>query len=342
MHRGVILVTTLLAAAAARGQPSPKWHAIPPGSAEYFGSPLDDAFTQHTLAPLLKGDLPKAAEPAKPSEALPRPTELPPALPSTELPAPTPVAPLPSLAGDGLFPPAGPLVPPLPPELPPPPAKNIWAGSGDFGLNGASGNTNLFNFRTTWHVTRRTPRNLFVNDFQYNYLHQDATTEQQQAFLNSRDEVLFPGRPWSAFSALQVEYDELRAYKFRVGDYMGAGYKVIDNKTHLLRLRLGAGATRELGSDGARNQWVPEAVLGHDLRYRFDDRNSAASVVDFYPRIDRLAGQYRVRARVAFESVLDPKTGTIVRVGVQERYDSNPGNALRSDLTYFTTLGLKF
>jgi len=87
---------------------------------------------------------------------------------------------------------------------------------------------------------------------------------------------------------------------------------------------------------------VPEAVLGHDLRYRFNDRNSFASVVDFYPRIDRQFGQYRVRTRTAYESVLDPKTGTIVRFGVQERYDSNPGNALRSDLTYFATLGLKF
>jgi hypothetical protein len=339
MQRGAVLVAMLLAAAAARGQPSPTWRAIPPGSSEYFGSPIDDAFTPNTLAPLLKGDLPK---PAAPSEPLPRPARLPPALPSTELPPPTPDVPLPSLAGDGLFPPDAPLVPALPPEPTFPPPRNVWAGSGDIGLNGASGNTNLFNFRTTWHVTRRTPRNLFVNDFQYGYLHQDSKTEQQQAFLNSRDELLFPGRPWSAFSALQVEYDELRAYRFRVGEYIGAGYKVIDDRSHLLRLRLGAGATRELGIDGARNQWVPEAVLGHDMRYRFDDRNSFASVVDFYPRIDRQAGQYRVRARVAYESILDPKTGTIVRFGVQDRYDSNPGNALRNDLTYFATFGLKF
>jgi hypothetical protein len=110
----------------------------------------------------------------------------------------------------------------------------------------------------------------------------------------------------------------------------------------LLRFRLGAGATRELGIDGARNQWVPEAVLGHDLRYRFDDRNSFASVLDFYPRIDSLAGQYRIRLRTAFESVLDPKNGTVIRFGIQDRYDSNPGNALRNDLTYFATLGVNF
>jgi hypothetical protein len=276
----------------------------PPGSADYFGFPHDDKFTPNTLK------FP-AAEP------------------------PPPAAPLPSATGDGLFP-----EDPPPPE--PPPKPKPWSGGGDIGLNGASGNSNLFNLRTNWHAQRKTPDNLFVTDFQYSYLTQESETEQQQAILNTRDEILFPGRPWSIFSAGQIEYDELRAYRFRVGEYVGLGYLLFDEKHKQLRVRAGAGASRELGVDGARNQWVPEAVFGYDKRYRIDERNAVVSVLDFYPRIDHQFGQFRVRTRTAYEVVLDPKRGTVIRLGIQDRYDSNPGNAFRNDLTYFATFGLKF
>ncbi len=49
-----------------------------------------------------------------------------------------------------------------------------------------------------------------------------------------------------------------------------------------------------------------------------------------------------MRARAAYEYILDPEMGMILRLGAQDRYDSNPGNAKRNDLTYFATWGLKF
>ena len=45
---------------------------------------------------------------------------------------------------------------------------------------------------------------------------------------------------------------------------------------------------------------------------------------------------------VGYENVLDPRNGVVLRVGVQDRFDSDPGNAKRNDVTYFMTLGVKF
>lgn len=227
--------------------------------------------------------------------------------------------------------------------LPPKPAPRIWHGTAEAGTNGASGNTDIFNARGGWNVRRKTERNLFTTDFVYMYSQQDGEVTQQAALFNARDEILFPGSRWSVFAANQIEYDELRAYTFRVGEYIGAGYKVRDDKQGLLRFRIGAGATRELGyaNDNAPDMWVPEGVLGYDLRYRFDPKNAIVSIVDYYPRLDQW-GQFRLRARVAYEWVIDPNTGTVIRLGVQERYDSNPGDALRNDLTYFATFGINF
>ena len=143
------------------------------------------------------------------------------------------------------------------------------------------------------------------------------------------------------FASTNVEYDELRAYKFRVGVYAGVGYTFIDDADLTFKVRAGAGAVRELGSGGLADRWVPEAVFGYDFKYRLSDRSSFLSVLDFYPRIDDFS-KYRVRARIGYENVLDAKNGVVLRVGVQDRFDSDPGNAKRNDVTYFMTLGVKF
>lgn len=224
---------------------------------------------------------------------------------------------------------------------PKPPQPKIWSGLAEFGVNGASGNSDLFSLRGAWNAQRKTADNLLVCDFWYAYLQQDGNTNQQQALLNARDEILFPGYKWSLFTATQVEYDELRDYRFRVGIYAGTGYTLVESKETLFRIRAGAGAQRELGFGGPKNQWVPEADWGYDFRYRMNARNAFVSVLDYYPRLDDWS-VFRVRFRAAYELILDFDTGTVIRFGIQERYDSNSGNSQPNDLTYFTTLGLKF
>lgn len=224
----------------------------------------------------------------------------------------------------------------LPAPLPPPP---IWSGSAELGVNGATGNSELFNLRVGFDARRKVETNIFTTDFLYALADQNGIRTTNQALWNARDEVLFPGSPWSLFASLNLEYDELRAYDFRVGVYGGVGYTVIDDSDLTFKLRAGAGAVREIGNLPSR--WVPEFVFGYDFRLKVNDRSSFVSVLDYYPRIDKF-GQYRLRVRAAYENVLDPTNGIILRLGVQDRYDSDPGPAKKNDLTYFATLGVKF
>jgi hypothetical protein len=227
--------------------------------------------------------------------------------------------------------------------LPPAPPPKLWSGGGEIGLNGAEGNTTLFNIRTGFNAQRKTPTNLFKTDFLYGYARQNGLLTQNQMLLNARDEILFPGTPWSFFAATNIEYDELRAYRFRIGVYGGVGYQVIDTDTTNWRLRAGAGAVREIAgyAGGPPARWVPELVFGTDYSYKFDDRQSFEASVDYFPRIDDFS-QFRVRARAAYQIILDKENGIVLRLGVLDRYDSNPGPAKRNDLTYYATLGFKF
>ena len=219
------------------------------------------------------------------------------------------------------------------------PAK-LWSGGGEIGLNGAEGNSKLFALRTGFNAKRKTDTNLLTTDFLYTYARQNDTLTQNQALFNARDEVLFPGSPWSLFASTNIEYDQLRAYDFLLGLYGGVGYQVMQTDVIDWRLRGGVGAVRLVG--GPDDRWVPELVIGTDFSYKIDDRQSFVFNLDYYPRVDDF-GQYRVRARGAYQIILDQASGTTLRLGMQNRFDSNPGGtAKQNDLTYYATLGFTF
>lgn len=262
--------------------------------------------------------------------------------------------------GGGGFAPPSSLKPPPPPSFDPPkvvldppvthvvdgggllpserPVK-LWSGGGEIGLNGADGNSRLFTLRTGFHAQRKSADNLLVTDFLYTYAKQNDRVTQNQALFNARDEILFPGSRWSLFASTNIEYDDLRSYDFLVGVYGGVGYQVIQTDATDWRLRAGAGAVRQVG--GPQDRWVPEMVFGTDFCHRFDDRQSVILNADYYPRADDFS-QYRVRLRAAYQIILDQASGTTLRLGVQDRYDSNPGPAKKNDLTYYATLGFTF
>jgi len=254
---------------------------------------------------------------------------------------------------DALFPkrtPPPPSPPPAPevfqedgllpiPKLPPPP--KLWSGTVDFGLNGAVGNSQLLNLRGGWNIRRKTDRNSLTSDFQYVYSERDRELSTHQALFNTRDEFVIPDSRWSPFAALQLEYDQLRSYRFRVGTYGGTAFRVVDTEALTFKTRGGIGATRELGSDGQPDRWVPEFLLGYDFRYKWNDRSTFVSIFDIYPRVET-PWVFRARLRLAYEYVFDPSIGAVVRFGIQDRYDSDPGPAQPNDLTYFTTVGFKF
>jgi len=121
--------------------------------------------------------------------------------------------------------------------------------------------------------------------------------------------------------------------------YAGVSLKVFDDETKTFRVRGGAGALREVG--GSKDRWVPELAFGYDFKYHINDRSSFVSILDYYPRVDDF-GSFRVRTRAAYEYILDPVSCMVLRIGIQDRYDSDPGTSKRNDLTYFATLGMKF
>lgn len=286
----------------------PKGFGIP-GGKDYFGPPLSATFDEKSVFP-----------------------EPPPVLKSTQKPQALP-QPRPIVLSDGT------VLPPPPPIVPPP---RRYLGGFEFGMNGSQGNADVLNLRFGANTDIRTERNRFHADVNYTITRESGATEQNQAILNARDELLFGSTQWAAFTALQIEYDQFRDYNFVIGNYFGMSNRWWKSESTFCSTRFGAGALRQLAQNRATPaRWVPEALLGGDFNHRFTDRQAWVSSVDLYPNLSQL-GNYRLRVRGAYEIVLDPSHGMVLRLGVQDRYDSLPGTAKRNDVNYFTTLLFKF
>ncbi len=214
-----------------------------------------------------------------------------------------------------------------------------WCGGVEVGLVGSDGNSNVFKARLGANTKRSTEDNYFMADLAYGYATQNGKISENKALFNTRDEILFANSPWTIFGSGQVEYDQFRAFDFRVASHTGVGNLLLKTDTTCIRGRVGAGFSREIG--GPQDRWVPEGLVGGDFEHRLTERQRVLATVDWYPDLGAF-GQYRLRSRAGYEILIDPSMGLTLRLGIQDRYDSNPGPAKRNDLDYFMTLLFKF
>ncbi|MEZ6140085.1 MAG: DUF481 domain-containing protein [Zavarzinella sp.] len=217
--------------------------------------------------------------------------------------------------------------------------RSPWTGGAEFGVNGTEGNTRILKVRVGGDVKYETPENTFIANAFYGLAQQEGIRNESKALATFRDEYPFyDGLAW--FGQLQIEYDEFREVDFRVSVHSGLSFLAYQDEFSSLKLRAGAGATREFG--GPNDRWEPEGILGGDFEQKLSDRTSFTFSTDYYPKLDR-PSDFRIRSRAAIEILLDQELNITLRLGAQNRYDSNPGSMTeRNDLDYFMTLLWRF
>lgn len=217
--------------------------------------------------------------------------------------------------------------------------KSPWSGGFEIGVNGSDGNSEVLKIRLGGDLKYDTPEDVFTLNGWYGFSTQNNIRAENKALFTARnelpvDEVL------SWFVQGQYEYDEFRDVKRRVALHTGITYTAIKSEDTLLKFRAGAGASYEFGGP-RNNKWIPEGQLGLDFEQKITDTIKFTASGDYYPDLEDWT-RYRVRTRAAFEFLVDPSLNMIIRLGIQDRFDSHPGNAKRNDLDYFATLLFKF
>lgn len=214
-----------------------------------------------------------------------------------------------------------------------------WESTAEVGLNGSSGNTERFNVRAAAQMDR------FVGDeesrlrFTYTYANEDSQVTEQKFRASARHDHLYDGTPWRAFGQGVYDYDQFQDWNHRVSLRAGGGYQFIETEKTDFLGRFGFAATKDL--QGSNTAWRPEALAGLEYKQQITAKQSFEFYVDFFLDLSD-TGPYRIEGRAEYAILLDEESNLSLKIGIEDRYDSQPGSANRNDVDYYALLSWTF
>ena len=219
-------------------------------------------------------------------------------------------------------------------------AESPWTGSFAAGLNGKSGNSQSLDINTTLDLARDTEYNNTTLLASYFYTANDVATVTDRFFGQGRQERKLRNPRWSLFAQSAIEWDRFKAFDYRIALHGGLGFEVYKLDDRFLKLRFGAGASREVG--GVLDEWIPELQFGGDWERQLTDTVKLYANVDYYPNIEDFA-DYRLNTRAGVDFVIDAERNINFRMFAFNRYDSTPsaGN-VENDIDYGMALVVGF
>lgn len=219
-----------------------------------------------------------------------------------------------------------------------------WEGSVELGITGSAGNSETFNFRTGIALERIRPKMETRVGLLYNYSTDDGSETKNRFEASARNDWLMPDSRWRYFVQGKYEFDEFQSWDSRISGFGGVGYEFIrpeDQPANLSLVgRAGLGGAQTIG--GPDESFTPEALLGLDFDWVIKDGQKFFVHTELFPSLDEF-GDFRWITDVGYEILLSQENNLFLKLGVQDRYDTNPGGmAKRNDVDYYVTLGWKF
>lgn len=213
------------------------------------------------------------------------------------------------------------------------PTSYPWELELSLGLNGSRGSTDSDNLRAGFSASQETNRNIFSLDLTYKYAREDSDkTENRFIALARNDWKLGDDSPWSVFAEGEYEDNEFQNFDQRVRGSGGVGYRIIGDENATLRARVGAGYTHSFGDvdDGYVN-----GLVGLDFTTKVAENQELVTSVTYYPNLED-TGEFRLVSTAAYSVSLDSEGSLSLRLGVENRHDSEADP--KSDTDYFVLL----
>lgn len=215
-----------------------------------------------------------------------------------------------------------------------------WSGSFAAGLNGKTGNSVNTDLNMSLNLTRETDVATTNLLFNYFYSSNDIATTTDRAFGQLRRERKLSNPRLSWYNQVGVEADRFKDFDYRIALHTGLSNRIYEDDNGFLKLRLGAGASREVGS--FNDEWNPELQLGADWERQLTDVAKLYASLDYFPNVSDFS-DYRINTNTGLDFVLDAERNVNFRLFALNRYDSTPppGNNA-SDLEYGAALVVGF
>jgi len=220
---------------------------------------------------------------------------------------------------------------------------SAWKRSAEIGVNGSAGNSENFNVRAGLSTERKTDQLATSAGIRYSYATSDGTRSANRGEAFARNDWILKDPRWRVFAKGGLEYDEFQDWKWRLNGAAGLGYSFVQRDSFEWIGRVGPAFSWTLQGSDPNPKFTPELDLGTDLMWKITERQKLTFSADYYPALDDFPSAYRVVAKAAYEVLVDPETNMSLKMGVEDRYQSQPGgNRKKNDVDYFLLLVWSF
>lgn len=210
-----------------------------------------------------------------------------------------------------------------------------WEGNLELGLNGTDGNTETFNIRVGALAKRKTEfrtEQLQITSIQKRA---NGATTANTALIDSRIDWPMPSSKFNTFIHTLVEYDQFKAFDYRISGDTGVGYEFLQSDITTLIGRIGLSASNEIG--GPNNKTNPELLFGGEYKHKFNETHLVTAQFSYYPNLTAFS-DFRLNSQASWQIVLSKVNNLSLKLSIIDRYDSTPEGARPNDLDYSTLL----
>lgn len=217
---------------------------------------------------------------------------------------------------------------------------NPWTGSVAAGLNGKSGNSQNLDMNMALNLARETETAHTTLLATYFYSTNEVATVTDRFFGQARQERKLCKSRLSMYVQPAFEWDRFKAFDYRIAFHSGLSFEVYKLEDRSLNLRLGSGASKEVG--GVNDMWSPELQFGADWERQLTETLKLFLTTDYYPNFEDFL-DYRLNTNAGLEFVVDAERNINFRMFTFNRYDSTPATGnLENDIDYGVALVVGF
>jgi putative salt-induced outer membrane protein YdiY len=210
-----------------------------------------------------------------------------------------------------------------------------WSADVKAVLNGSQGNTETFAFGAAVEAIRDTDD----DRLRFGGSIARQSRDSEDTVKNSRGWGYYDyhlGAHWDLGGFVTLEYDHFKDLDLRTVVGAGPGYRFIDTKTMLFKIRAGLAYVNENFSAGSDRDYVT-AVVGDELRWTISESQSLYQLLDVYPSLEDGKDVF-LHAEVGFRQTM--WKGLFLEVALIDDFDNLPADdTKKNDFRYLLSLG---
>lgn len=212
-----------------------------------------------------------------------------------------------------------------------------WSADVKASVNGSQGNTETFALGAAAELVRETDD----DRLRVGGTIARASQDSEDIVKNTRGYGYYDyhlGEHWDLGGLVTLEYDHFKDLDLRTVIGGGPGYRFIDTKTMLFKVRAGLAYVNENFREEPDRDYVT-AVVGDEFRWEISESQSFYQLLDVYPSLEN-GKDVLLHAEVGFQQTL--LANLFLELALIDDFDNDPAEGRKkNDFRYLFSLGYK-